>query len=145
MSLAESITAKMAYHALSKVIGQKEVGTQCSLPLADKSVGCSFKAASKSMSVQTTETVDQSNSTSASKPSISPSTANGDSSQQGCLHQDHLCDYEADKLFCPEVHVKVHTSEHLFNCHLCPQSFSRRDTLKRHFIEALYFCINSQW
>ncbi|XP_065302443.1 uncharacterized protein [Dermacentor albipictus] len=65
MSLAESITATMACLAPSKVIGEVEVGTQCSLPLADKSVGCSFKAGSESRSVQTIETVDQSSSSSA--------------------------------------------------------------------------------
>ncbi|XP_075557960.1 uncharacterized protein LOC142590020 isoform X4 [Dermacentor variabilis] len=63
MSLAESITAKTACHAPSIVIGQVEVGTQCSFPLVDKSVGCSFRAGSESRSVQTTETVDQSYST----------------------------------------------------------------------------------
>ncbi|KAH7949631.1 hypothetical protein HPB49_012868 [Dermacentor silvarum] len=132
MSLAESITAKMACHALSKVIGQKEVGTQYSLPLADKSVGCSFKAASKSTSVQTIETVDQSSSTSASRSSNFASTAIGDNPQQGCLHEDHLCDCKGDKLVPVDAHARVHASEHLFKCHLCPQSFSRRDTLKRH-------------
>ncbi|XP_075559036.1 uncharacterized protein LOC142590607 isoform X2 [Dermacentor variabilis] len=178
MSPGECITvAKVACHPTSKVIGQVEVGMQCSLPLADKSVECSFKAGSESRSVQTTETVDQSSSISAgrhhevtltlqheesqqshlyhcdccdyatarlpaliihkrnhiaSKPSISPSTANGDNSQQGCLHQDHLCDYEADKLSRLEAYTRVPSGECLFKCHLCPQSFSRRDTLKRH-------------
>ncbi|KAH7948952.1 hypothetical protein HPB49_003627 [Dermacentor silvarum] len=65
MSLGECITlAKAACPASSKVVGQVEVGTQCSLPLTDKSVGCSFKAGSQSRSVQTVETVDQSSSTS---------------------------------------------------------------------------------
>ncbi|XP_054931025.2 uncharacterized protein [Dermacentor andersoni] len=64
MSLAESITAKMAFQALSKVIGQVEVGMQCSLPLADKSVGCSFKAWRVSRSMQTAETLDELSSTS---------------------------------------------------------------------------------
>ncbi|XP_075557950.1 uncharacterized protein LOC142590016 isoform X2 [Dermacentor variabilis] len=132
ISLAESITASTAYHAPSIVVGQVEVGTQCSFPLAHKSVGCSFRAGSESRSVQTTETVDQSCSTAASRPSISPSTANGDSSQQGCLRQDHPCDYGTDQLFCLEARANVHTGELLFKCHLCPRSFSRRDTLKRH-------------
>ncbi|XP_054918819.1 uncharacterized protein [Dermacentor andersoni] len=65
MSLGECITdAKVACHTPSKVISQVEVGIQCRLPLADKSVGCSFKAGSESRSVQTTETVNQSSSTS---------------------------------------------------------------------------------
>ncbi|XP_075557959.1 uncharacterized protein LOC142590020 isoform X3 [Dermacentor variabilis] len=132
MSLAESITAKTACHAPSIVIGQVEVGTQCSFPLVDKSVGCSFRAGSESRSVQTTETVDQSYSTTASRPSISSSTANGHNSQQGLLRQDNLCDYGAEKLFCLEALARVHTGEHLFKCHLCPQSFSKRDSLKRH-------------
>ncbi|XP_065301807.1 gastrula zinc finger protein XlCGF57.1-like isoform X2 [Dermacentor albipictus] len=132
-SLAERITvAKAACHAPSKVVGQAEVGTQCSLPLADKSVGCSFKACSESKSVQATEAVDQSSSTSASKPSISPSTAKCDNTQQGCLHQCHLCDYATDKPFRLEAHTKVHTGKHLFQCHLCPLSFSKRNTLHRH-------------
>ncbi|XP_065302436.1 uncharacterized protein [Dermacentor albipictus] len=136
MSLAESIAAKMVCHTPSEAIGQVEVGTQCSFPLADKSVGCCFRAGSESRSVQTTETVDQSSYPSvvidtlatresidenpdgtttasnagervmdpppqvkrgggASRPSISPSTASGDNSQQGRLRQDHLCDREA--------------------------------------------------
>ncbi|XP_049522836.1 zinc finger protein 425 [Dermacentor silvarum] len=133
MSLGECITlAKAACPASSKVVGQVEVGTQCSLPLTDKSVGCSFKAGSQSRSVQTVETVDQSSSTSASRPSISPSTAKGDNSQQGCLHRCRLCDFEADKLFRPGEHTKVHTGKCLFNCHLCPMSFSKRNTLNRH-------------
>ncbi|KAH7950017.1 hypothetical protein HPB49_018486 [Dermacentor silvarum] len=60
MSLAESITAKMACNTPSKV----EVGTQSSLPLADKSVGCSFEAGSLSRSMQTMETVEQSSTSS---------------------------------------------------------------------------------
>ncbi|XP_075558647.1 uncharacterized protein LOC142590433 isoform X3 [Dermacentor variabilis] len=64
MSLAESITAKMACHAPSKIGGQVEVGMQHSLPLADKSVGCSLKPGSESRSVQTTEAVEQLSSTS---------------------------------------------------------------------------------
>ncbi|XP_075557945.1 uncharacterized protein LOC142590013 isoform X7 [Dermacentor variabilis] len=159
MSLAESITAKMVCRTPLEAIGQVEVGTQCSFPLADKSVGCCFRAGSDSRSMQTTETVDQSSYPSeaqrmfiamikgsplaatlvvidalairesidenpdgtttasnagervmdpppqvkrggrASKPSISPSTASGDNSQQGCLRQDHLCDYEAGGLY----------------------------------------------
>ncbi|XP_075558785.1 uncharacterized protein LOC142590503 isoform X4 [Dermacentor variabilis] len=71
MSLAESITAKTACHSPSNVSGQVEVGTQCGLPLADKSVGCSLKAGSKSRSVQTTEAVDQLGSTSAIMPGLS--------------------------------------------------------------------------
>ncbi|XP_072145988.1 uncharacterized protein l(1)10Bb isoform X10 [Dermacentor andersoni] len=131
MSLAESIARLMVCHTPSEAIGQVEVGTQCSFPLADKSVGCCFRAGSESRSVQTTEAVDQSSYPSeaqrmfiamikgsslpatlvvidalatresidenpdASRPSISPSTASGDNSQQGRLRQDHLCDYEA--------------------------------------------------
>ncbi|XP_070379438.1 uncharacterized protein [Dermacentor albipictus] len=64
MSLADSIPAKMECHTPSKVVGQVEVGMQCSLPLADKSVGCCFKAWSESRSIQTTETLEQLNSTS---------------------------------------------------------------------------------
>ncbi|KAH7948661.1 hypothetical protein HPB49_000247 [Dermacentor silvarum] len=65
MSLGECITvANAACHAPSKVVGQVEVGMQCCLPLADKSVACSFKAGSESRSVQTTEVVDQSSFTS---------------------------------------------------------------------------------
>ncbi|KAH7949692.1 hypothetical protein HPB49_014051 [Dermacentor silvarum] len=59
MSLAESITAKRACYTPSKVVGHVEIGTKCSLPLADKSVGCSLKARSVSRSMQTTETVEQ--------------------------------------------------------------------------------------
>ncbi|XP_075559187.1 uncharacterized protein LOC142590670 isoform X2 [Dermacentor variabilis] len=66
MSLAGSITTETACHAPSKVIGQVEVGMQCSFPLADKSVGCSLKAWSVSRSMQTTESVDQLSSTSGS-------------------------------------------------------------------------------
>ncbi|XP_065302432.1 zinc finger protein interacting with ribonucleoprotein K-like isoform X6 [Dermacentor albipictus] len=202
MSLAESIAAKMVCHTPSEAIGQVEVGTQCSFPLADKSVGCCFRAGSESRSVQTTETVDQSSYPSvvidtlatresidenpdgtttasnagervmdpppqvkrgggASRPSISPSTASGDNSQQGrlrqdhlcdreaarpispstatgdnsqqgCLHQDRLCDYQADKRFCLEAHSRVHTGTHLYTCHLCPKFFFRKHHLKRH-------------
>ncbi|XP_037571845.1 zinc finger protein 454-like [Dermacentor silvarum] len=133
MSLGECITvAKVACPTPSKVIGQVEVGTQFSLPLADKSVGCSFKAERESRSVQTTETVDQSSSTSVSRPSISPSTASDDNSQQGCLHQCRLCDYETDKLVRLEEHGRVHTGERLFKCDVCLQSFSRKNTLNRH-------------
>ncbi|XP_075558699.1 uncharacterized protein LOC142590457 isoform X5 [Dermacentor variabilis] len=92
MSLAESITAKMARHAPSKVIGQVDVAMQCSLPLADKSVGCSLKPGSESRSVQTTEAVEQLSSTSASRPSLSPSAAKCDNSKQGCVHQCHAVD-----------------------------------------------------
>ncbi|XP_072145987.1 protein BUD31 homolog isoform X9 [Dermacentor andersoni] len=60
MSLAESIARLMVCHTPSEAIGQVEVGTQCSFPLADKSVGCCFRAGSESRSVQTTEAVDQS-------------------------------------------------------------------------------------
>nr|XP_054925545.1 zinc finger protein 467-like isoform X4 [Dermacentor andersoni] len=132
ISLAECITAKMACHTPSKVIGQVEVGTQCSLPLADKSVGCCFRPGSESRSVQTTETVDQSSYTSASRPSVSPSTASGDQSQQGHLSEDHLCDYEAGKLLRLEPRARVHNGERLFKCALCPKSFFKKDHLKRH-------------
>ncbi|XP_075543163.1 uncharacterized protein LOC142576769 isoform X3 [Dermacentor variabilis] len=65
MSLGECIAvAVVACQASSKVVDQVEVGTQCSLPLADKSVGCSFKAWNVLRSMQTMETVDQSSSTS---------------------------------------------------------------------------------
>ncbi|KAH7949070.1 hypothetical protein HPB49_004925 [Dermacentor silvarum] len=71
MSLGECITfAKTACPTHSKVISQVEVGTQYSLPLADKSVECSFKAGRESRSVQTTETVDQSSYTSATVSTI---------------------------------------------------------------------------
>ncbi|XP_070379121.1 zinc finger protein 239-like isoform X2 [Dermacentor albipictus] len=132
MSLAGSIATETACHAPSKVIGQVEVGMQCSVPLADKSVGCSLKAWSVSRSMQTMESVDQLSSTSVSRPSISPLKASGDNSQQGCLHRCRLCDYEADKLFHLEEHARVHTGEGLFKCHLCLQSFSKRSTLNRH-------------
>ncbi|XP_049515779.1 uncharacterized protein LOC125941941, partial [Dermacentor silvarum] len=59
MSLGITVT-KAACHTPSKVITQVEVGTQCSLPLADKSNGCSLKAWSVSRSTQTMEVVDQS-------------------------------------------------------------------------------------
>ncbi|XP_070379961.1 gastrula zinc finger protein XlCGF57.1-like isoform X2 [Dermacentor albipictus] len=132
MSLAESIAAKMVYHSPSEAIVQLEAGTQCTFPLADKSVGCCFRAGSESRSVQTTETVDQSSYTSASRPSISPSAANSENSQQGCLQQDHFCDYEAGKLFRLEAHGMVSTGERLFKCDLCCKSFSTRDYLKSH-------------
>nr|XP_054924015.1 uncharacterized protein LOC129383452 [Dermacentor andersoni] len=64
MSLAETINTKAACHAPSKVVDQVEVGMQCSLPLADKSVGCCFKAWSVSRSMQTMEAPDQLSSTS---------------------------------------------------------------------------------
>ncbi|XP_072140491.1 uncharacterized protein [Dermacentor andersoni] len=64
MSLAESITAKMACNAPSKVVRQVEVGMQCSLSLVDKSVGGSLKPRSESRSVQTTEAVEKLSSTS---------------------------------------------------------------------------------
>ncbi|XP_070379950.1 oocyte zinc finger protein XlCOF22-like isoform X7 [Dermacentor albipictus] len=132
MSLVENIAARTACHAPSIVVGQVEVGTQCSSPVADKSVGCSFRAGSESRSVQTTETVDQSCSTAASRPSISPSTANSDNSQQGRLQQDHFCDYEARKLISLEAHARVCTGKRLFKCDLCHKSFSKRDHLKSH-------------
>ncbi|XP_070379460.1 zinc finger protein 239-like isoform X2 [Dermacentor albipictus] len=125
MSLAESITAKTTRDALSKVVGQVEVGMQCSLPLANKSVGCSFKARRVSKSMQTTETLDHLSFTSALRPSISPSTAKCDNSEQGCLHRYQLCDYETDKVSHLETHANVHTGEKQFHCPLCPQSFSQ--------------------
>ncbi|XP_072145854.1 uncharacterized protein [Dermacentor andersoni] len=94
MSLAESITAKMARHAPSKVVGQVDIAMQCSLPLADKSVGCSLKPGSESRSVQTMEAVEQLSSTSASRPSLSPSAAKCDNSKQGCVHQWSLASME---------------------------------------------------
>ncbi|XP_054933154.1 uncharacterized protein [Dermacentor andersoni] len=51
-------------------VGQVSVAVQCSLTVADKSVGCSFKAGSESRSVQTTETVHQSSSTSGDPGSL---------------------------------------------------------------------------
>nr|XP_054923955.1 oocyte zinc finger protein XlCOF19-like isoform X2 [Dermacentor andersoni] len=132
MSLAESIPAKTACHSLSNVGSQVEVGMQCSLPLADKSVGCSFKAGSESRIVQTTEAVDQLGSTSALRPSISPSTANCDNSKEGCLHQCHLCDYESDELFHLEAHASVHTGEKPFQCPSCHKSLSNRYNLNVH-------------
>ncbi|XP_049523022.1 zinc finger protein 239-like [Dermacentor silvarum] len=133
MSLGKCITvAIVACQAPSKVVGQVKVGTQCCVPLADKSVGCSFKAQSVSRSVQTTEAVDESSSTSASRPSISPSKAKGGNSIQGCLHSCPLCDYETNKLWCMKVHARIHTGERLFECHLCLQTFSQRNSLNRH-------------
>ncbi|XP_075557932.1 uncharacterized protein LOC142590009 isoform X4 [Dermacentor variabilis] len=64
VNLDGNITAITACPGPSEAIGQVEVGTQCSVPLVDKSVGCSFKASSESRSVQTIETVDQSSSSS---------------------------------------------------------------------------------
>ncbi|XP_075558788.1 uncharacterized protein LOC142590505 isoform X3 [Dermacentor variabilis] len=121
-SLAESITAKTACHGPFKVAGQVEVGMQCSLPLADKSVGCSLKAGSQSRSVQTV----------ASRPSISPSTAKYDNSKQGCLHRCHLCDYAAEELFHLEAHASIHTGEKPFQCPSCHRSFSSRSNLNVH-------------
>ncbi|XP_075558790.1 uncharacterized protein LOC142590505 isoform X5 [Dermacentor variabilis] len=121
-SLAESITAKTACHGPFKVAGQVEVGMQCSLPLADKSVGCSLKAGSQSRSVQTVE----------SRPSISLSTAKCDNSKQGCLYRCHLCDYEADELFHLEAHASVHTCEKPFQCPSCHRSLSNRYNLNVH-------------
>ncbi|XP_075558795.1 uncharacterized protein LOC142590505 isoform X8 [Dermacentor variabilis] len=121
-SLAESITAKTACHGPFKVAGQVEVGMQCSLPLADKSVGCSLKAGSQSRSVQTV----------ASRPSISPSTAKCEHSKQGCLHRCHLCDYEADELFHLEAHSSVHTGEKIFQCPSCHRNLSSRYNLSVH-------------
>ncbi|XP_075558650.1 uncharacterized protein LOC142590434 isoform X1 [Dermacentor variabilis] len=150
MSLAESITAKMACHAPSKIGGQVEVGMQCSLSIADKSVGCSLKPGSESRSVQTMEAVEQLSSTSASKqrcthlacqfgatisalgPSISASTAKFDYSKQGCLHRCQLCDYVADELFLLEAHASIHTGEKPFYCPSSSRSFSRKPHLKAH-------------
>ncbi|XP_075558702.1 uncharacterized protein LOC142590457 isoform X8 [Dermacentor variabilis] len=93
MSLAESITAKMARHAPSKVIGQVDVAMQCSLPLADKSVGCSLKPGSESRSVQTTEAVEQLSSTSGSLASMEKkrnnrAAAHGSASTQDSESED---------------------------------------------------------
>ncbi|XP_075558756.1 uncharacterized protein LOC142590483 isoform X6 [Dermacentor variabilis] len=132
MSLVEGITAKMACHAPSKVVGQVEVGMQCSLPLADKSVGCCFKARSESRSVQTTETLEQLTSTSASRSPISPSTATCDNSKQGFLRQCDLCDHEADKLFHLDAHASIHTDEKPYQCPSCYRSLSRKSHLKIH-------------
>ncbi|XP_075558687.1 uncharacterized protein LOC142590452 isoform X1 [Dermacentor variabilis] len=134
MSLAESITAKRVRHAPSRVVGQVEVGLQHSLPLADKSVGCSLKPGSESRSVQTTEAVEQLSSTSASRPLISASTAKCDNSEQGCFHQCQLCDYETDELFLLEEHASDHTGKKLFHCPLCPQSFPQKQRLKTHLL-----------
>nr|XP_054931037.1 zinc finger protein 235-like isoform X3 [Dermacentor andersoni] len=132
MSLAESFPAKMECHAPSKIVGQVEVGMQCNLPLADKSVGCCFKAWSESRSVQTTETVEQLTSTSASRPPISPSTATCDNTKQGFLHRCDLCDHEADKLFHLDAHASIDTDEKPYQCPSCSRSFSRKSHLKIH-------------
>ncbi|XP_075557822.1 uncharacterized protein LOC142589959 isoform X4 [Dermacentor variabilis] len=132
MSLAESIIAKMACHTPSKVVGHVDVGMQCSLPLADKSVGCSLKPGRESRSVQTTEAVEQLSSSSASRPCISPSTAKRDNSRQGCLHRCHLCDFEADELFLLEAHASVHTAKKQFECPSCSRRYSDKYKFKFH-------------
>ncbi|XP_049522947.1 uncharacterized protein LOC119453877 isoform X8 [Dermacentor silvarum] len=97
MSLGESITAKTACHAPSEVVGQVEVGMQCSLPLADKSVGCSLKAWSVSRSMQTTEAVDQSSSTSGRHHDFSLTVKHKELQPNRHNHRDR-CDYATTSL-----------------------------------------------
>ncbi|XP_072145824.1 uncharacterized protein [Dermacentor andersoni] len=132
MSLAESVPAKMECHTLSKVVGQVEVSMQCSFPQADKSVGCCFKAWSESRSVQTTETLEQLTSTSASRLSIPLSTARCDNLKQGRLHQYQLCGCETDELSRLETHASVHTGKKPFQCPSCSLSLSQQAHLKEH-------------
>ncbi|KAH7949499.1 hypothetical protein HPB49_011636 [Dermacentor silvarum] len=63
MSLGITVAEASCHTPLE--IGQVNAAVECSLPVADKSVGCSFKAGSESSSSQTTQTVHPSSSTSA--------------------------------------------------------------------------------
>ncbi|XP_075546009.1 uncharacterized protein LOC142579557 [Dermacentor variabilis] len=64
--------------------------------------------------------------------STSPTTTEHDKSQQRCRLRCDFCDYETGELLCLKAHVRLHTTAGPLLCHLCPQSFSRRDTFKKH-------------
>ncbi|XP_049524509.1 zinc finger protein 674-like [Dermacentor silvarum] len=135
MSLGERITVAIAACQVPfNIVDQVEVGTQCCLPLAHKSVGCSLEAPSVSRNVQTTEAVDQSSSTSASRPSISPSKAKGDNTPQGRLHHCPLCDYETDDMRRMKVHIRRHACKRPFECHLCLRTFTAKSCLTKHHL-----------
>ncbi|XP_049522902.1 zinc finger protein 239-like isoform X2 [Dermacentor silvarum] len=104
MSLGECITvAIVACQAPSKVVGQVKVGTQCCLPLADKSVGCSLRAQKVSRSMQTAEAVDQSSSTSGRHHDFPP-TVKHEELQQGQLYHCDCCNYATARLSALIVH-----------------------------------------
>ncbi|XP_049268410.1 protein glass-like [Rhipicephalus sanguineus] len=61
-----------------------------------------------------------------------PATKDGEKWLHGRRHRCDFCDYETDRLGSLKGHVRVHTGERPFHCHMCPQRFSLNSTLKKH-------------
>ncbi|XP_049523017.1 zinc finger protein 271-like isoform X2 [Dermacentor silvarum] len=149
MSLGECITvAIVACQAPSKVVSQVKVGTQCCVPLADKSIGCSFKALSVSRSVQTTEAVNESSSASGRHHDFPPTVKHKELQQCQFYHCDS-CNYKTARLSALVVHkcrriesrpsISSSTAEgekshqrHLYSCQFCDHHTNNLRDLEKH-------------
>ncbi|XP_037572403.1 zinc finger protein 211-like [Dermacentor silvarum] len=149
MNLGECITvAIVACQAPSKVVSRVKAGTQCCVPLADKSVGCSFKAQSVSRSVQTTEAVDESSSTSGRHHDFPPTVKHQELQQSQLYHCDS-CNYKTARLSALIIHkcrriesrpsISSSTAEgdkshqrRLYSCRFCDHQTNNLRDLEKH-------------